>query len=121
MANYKIERASEDIKREISYLILHEVKDPRVSGLLSITGVDLSKDYKYAKVYVSLFGDSENKEDSFKALKSAEGFLSHEVSKRIKLRFTPKITFHVDDSMDRAIKIENLIERIHKGNTNDNE
>lgn len=119
MSNYKIERASEDIKREISYLISHEVKDPRISSLLSVTGVDLSKDYKYAKVYISLFGDDESKENSFKALKSAEGFLSHEVSKRVKLRFTPKLIFLLDNSLDKAMKIDSLIEKIHE-DSNDN-
>ena len=116
MSNYKIERASEDIKREISYLIVHEVKDPRISSFLSVTGVDLSKDYKYAKVFISVFGDEESKENSFKALKSAEGFLSREVSKRVKLRFTPKLTFLLDDSMDNAMKIESLLEKIHEEN-----
>lgn len=114
MSNYKIERASEDIKRELGYLISRELKDPRISSLLSVTGVDLSKDYKYAKVYISLFGDDESKENSFKALKSAEGFLSHEVSKRVKLRFTPKLTFLLDNSLDKAMKINSLIEKIHE-------
>lgn len=116
MSNYKLERASEDIKREISYLITHEVKDPRISSLLSVTGVELSKDYKYAKVFISIFGSGELKEESFKALKSAEGFLSHEVSKRVKLRFTPKLTFLLDNSMDNALKIESLLEKIHEDN-----
>ena len=116
MSNYKIERAAEDIKREISYLISHEVKDPRISSLLSVTGVDLSKDYKYAKVYISLFGDAEGREDSFKALKSAEGFLSHEISKKVKLRFTPKLTFLLDNSLDNASKIDSLIKKIHEDN-----
>ncbi len=116
MSNYKIERASEDIKREISYLIVHELKDPRISSLLSVTDVDLSKDYKYAKVFVCLFGEKESKENSFKALKSSEGFLSHELSKRVKLRFTPKLTFLLDNSMDNALKIDNLLEKIHEGN-----
>ncbi|VYT73541.1 30S ribosome-binding factor RbfA [Clostridium tertium] len=113
MANYRGGRINEEVKREISVIIRDEIKDPRMKSMVSITSVKVSKDLRYAKVYVSIFGkDEEEKNETFAALKSASGYIRREIGQRINLRNTPQILFELDDSITYSMKIEELIEKV---------
>lgn len=113
MANYRGGRINEEVRREISVIIRDEIKDPRMTAMVSITAVKVTKDLRYAKVFVSIFGkNEEEKNETFAALKSASGYIRKEVSKRMNLRNTPQILFELDDSISYSMKIEELIEKV---------
>lgn len=112
MANYRGGRINEEVKREISIIIRDEIKDPRMTAMVSITSVKVSKDLKYAKVFVSIFGkNEEEKNETFAALKSASGYVRREVGQRMNLRNTPQILFELDDSISYSMRIEELIDK----------
>ena len=113
MANYRGGRINEEVRKEISVIIRDEIKDPRMTAMVSITSVKVSKDLKYAKVFVSIFGkNEEEKNETFAALKSASGYIRREIGQRINLRNTPQILFELDDSISYSMKIEELIEKV---------
>jgi len=109
MAGYKIGRITSDIKLALSEL-MREVKDPRVSKLLSIVKVDLSGDLSYATVYVSAIEGFEATVSSVKALKGASGFLRRELGGRLKLRKVPELRFVADDSINISANISKIID-----------
>ncbi|HCX61116.1 MAG TPA: 30S ribosome-binding factor RbfA [Clostridiales bacterium] len=109
MANRRNNRLSGEMKRVISEVIRNEVKDPRLSELLSVTDVDVMEDLKYAKVYISVYGDIE---PTLEALRSAKGFIRREVGKRIKMRLTPELLFEKDDSIEKGIYMSSLINKV---------
>ena len=112
MANYRGGRINEEVRREISVILRDEIKDPRMTAMVSITSVKVSKDLKYAKVFVSIFGkNEEEKNETFVALKSASGYVRREVGQRMNLRNTPQIIFELDDSISYSMRIEELIEK----------
>lgn len=103
------ERTSRLIQREISELLEREVNDPRLSRLISVTEVTLSPDLKYAKVFVSTIGSEINKEDMLAGFNKASGFLRKELAARLNLRHTPELSFHYDDSIERAARLLGLM------------
>ncbi|HPD00249.1 MAG TPA: 30S ribosome-binding factor RbfA [Acetivibrio sp.] len=105
----RIARISEEIKREISNIIQNELKDPRLSTLISITYVNVTKDLRYAKVYVSILGNDEEKNSSLEGLRSAAGFIRREIGHRVQLRYTPEIHFELDNSIEKGAYITKLI------------
>lgn len=109
MAGYKIGRVTGDIQRELAD-ILREIKDPRVSQLLSIVKVDVSGDLSYAKVYVSAIEGAEATGQSVKGLKSAAGFIRRELGHRLQLRKVPELRFVADDSIARSAHIAGIID-----------
>lgn len=110
MAGYKINRVTSDIKICLSEL-LREVKDPRVSKLLSIIKLDVSGDMSYATVYVSAIEGAEKTEESVKALnKSASGYLRRELGSRMKLRKVPELRFVADNSIEHSAHISRIID-----------
>ncbi len=109
MAGFKINRITSDIKICLSEL-LREVKDPRVSKLLSIVKVDVSGDLSYATVYVSAIEGYEATIQSVKALKGAAGYLRRELGAHLKLRKVPELRFVADDSIEHSAKISKIIE-----------
>ncbi|WP_055667813.1 30S ribosome-binding factor RbfA [Desnuesiella massiliensis] len=120
MANYRSGRINEEIKREVSSIIRNNLKDPRITAMISVTDVNVTKDLKYAKVYVSIFGSEEAKANTMEALKSSSGFLRKEIGSRVKLRHTPEILIELDSSIERGMYIDSLIEKI-KENESSNE
>ncbi len=112
MANYRIGRINEEIQRELSSL-LRTVKDPRVTGMISVTGVDTSADLKYTKVYVSLL-DKTNAKEVLKGLRSASGYLRRELGRALDLRSTPELEFIQDDSIDKGAHILELLRGLDK-------
>ncbi len=107
MASNRIGRINEEIQRELAAL-LPTVKDPRVTGLISITRVDTTNDLRYCKVYVSSLDKSRDKE-MMKGLKSAAGYLRREVGHALSLRYTPELIFEADNSIQHGAHILEML------------
>ena len=120
MAGFRLGKATEDIRRELSD-ILRSVKDPRVSGLLSIVKIDLSGDMSYCKVYVSSLEGMESTRQSVKGLTSAQGYIRRELGMRLHTRKTPELRFIADDSIEISAKISKRLEEIIPEETKANE
>ena len=118
MAGFKINRITSDIRLTLSSL-LREIKDPRVSRLLSIVKVDVSGDLSYATVYVSAIEGSEKTAESVKALKNAAGFLRRVLGSRLKLRKVPELRFVADDSIEQSANISKIIESFKEEERNE--
>jgi ribosome-binding factor A len=110
----RVDRISEEIKREISDIIQNELKDPRLPKLTSVISVDVSGDLRYAKVYVSVLGNDKDKKSAIAALKSASGFIRREIGQRIQVRYTPELQFEIDNSIEQGIYISKLIDETMK-------
>ena len=110
MASNRIGRINEEIQRELSALI-PAVKDPRVSGMISVTAVESTPDLRYAKAYISVL-DKENGERVLKGLRSASGWLRRELGSALKLRYTPELVFQLDDSIDKGAHILELLRSV---------
>lgn len=111
----RIYRISEEIKREISNIIQNDLKDPRLPEFVSVLSVDTTRDLRYAKIYVSVFGNDEEKKKAMEGLKNAAGFIRREIGQRIKLRYTPELLFELDNSIEYGIYINKLINETIKG------
>jgi len=109
--SHKLGRNSEDIKRELSD-IFRSVKDPRVSGLISIVKVDLSGDMSYCKVYISCLEGLETAKESVKGLKNAQGFIRRELGGRLSLRKVPELQFIPDDSIEAGARISKILDEV---------
>ena len=114
MPNYRMDRTSEDIMRELT-AILRTVKDPRVSGsLLSIVRVDVTRDLSYATIYISSMSGMDAAREAVKGLKSAAGYMRRELGYALHLRHTPELRFVADDSIEYSAGIAATINRIKK-------
>jgi ribosome-binding factor A len=111
--SYRSQRLAEELKNEISAIIAQEVRDPRV-GFATVTEIKVSPDLRYARVSVSVFGSPEEREESLQALRQAKGFIRRQVGLRIRLRYTPEITFELDQSVEKGDRMLQLIEEIKK-------
>lgn len=111
MASYKAERTASDVQFVLSEL-MRDLKDPRISKLLSIIKVDISGDLSYATVYVSAIEGYEKTVESVKGLKSAAGYLRRELGARLSIRKTPELRFVADDSIEHSAHIANIIESL---------
>ncbi len=120
MAGYKINRITSDIKLCLSE-ILKDVKDPRVSKMLSIVKVDVSNDLSYAAVYVSAIEGYAETVSSVKALKGAAGFIRRELGARMSLRKVPELRFIADDSIGQSANISRIIQSLNEGKENEQE
>jgi len=117
MAKNRTGRVGEEIKKELSVMIQRELKDPRI-GFVTVTGVEVTSDLSQAKVYLSVFGDEEQKKDTLKALDKPTGFLRTEIGKRIRLRHTPELIFKIDESIAYGSRIEKLLDEISEEGEN---
>jgi ribosome-binding factor A len=111
MPGYRLDRLNEDIKRELSDII-RNLKDPRLTGLVSVLRVDVSGDLSYAKVYISAVGC--DAEVARKVLKNASGFIRHELSARLTIRKTPELRFIRDDSIEHSARIAEILNHIDR-------
>lgn len=111
-------QVAEVIKREMSDIIANEIKDPRL-GFVTVTGVDLSDDLRYAKIFVSIFGEGDKRKETLKCLHSAKGFIRREIGTRLRLRYCPDFDFKVDDSIAYGDKIDRLLNQISKEDKKD--
>ena len=107
----RLGRIDEELKKEISTIINYELKNPKITVLISVTKTKITPDLKYAKVYVSIL-NSKNLKETFINLKKSSGYIRTEIAKRINLRITPELVFVLDDSMEYGAKIEQILKEI---------
>lgn len=110
----RIVRLNSLLKEVISEVITREVRNPRVNSLVTITSVDISKDLHHAKVYVSVIGTPQEKEETIDALQSAAGFIAVNASKKVVMRYFPALVFKLDSSVDQHMRIDSLLGQIHE-------
>lgn len=110
----RTERLSDLVRDEISRLLLREIKDPRI-GFVTITGASVSPDLHHARVFVSVLGEEAAREASLSALRSAAGFIQRALFRNLRLKHSPLVTFHLDDSMERGERIERVLRQIREG------
>ena len=108
----RIERLNHLMRQEISELFQRQVKDPRLGGFVTVTQVSASPDLRHAKVFISIIGNEEEKREALKALTIASGFLRKELSMRLRLRRSPELSFHYDDSIDQGAQVLQLISQV---------
>ncbi|MEN6411141.1 MAG: 30S ribosome-binding factor RbfA [Veillonellales bacterium] len=111
MGQLRVEKVQELIKQELSKIILTELKDPRI-GFVTVTNVNVTGDLRSAKVYLSLMGSDDQKTATWTGLQNALGYLRSEIGKRIRLRFTPELSLHLDDSLNYSARIQELLLKI---------
>ena len=107
----RLGRIDEEYKKEISQIISYQLKNPNVTGLISVTKVKVTNDLKYAKVYVSIL-NSKNLKETMEGLKKSSGFIRSELARKINLRNTPEILFEFDDSLEYGAKIDSILKEI---------
>ena len=110
---HRQEKLGELIAVEVSDLLRNRVKDPRV-GFASITRVEVSGDFRHARIFVSVMGSPEEQRETMKALKHASGFLRHELATRLTLRYVPELDFRLDTSIEKGAQILNLIRQVEE-------
>ena len=115
MANVRYDRMAEEIKKTISEII-REMKDPRISAMTTIMGVEVTNDLKQAKVKVSVYDkDDAVRQQSVDALNYAAGFITREIGRRMEIRALPKLKFTLDNSIEYSVHISKLIDDLHRG------
>lgn len=110
----RTERLNSLLKEVISEVVRVDVDNPMIPTLITITEVDISKDLQHAKVHFSVIGTDQEKQDALKALQSAAGFISVLASKKVVMRHFPSLTFKLDESVERHMRIEEALKKIHE-------
>ncbi|MFJ5713295.1 30S ribosome-binding factor RbfA [Neobacillus sp. NPDC093127] len=110
--SHRANRVGEQMKKELGDIISRKIKDPRI-GFVTVTDVEVTGDLQQAKVYISVLGDEEQRENTLKGLAKAKGFIRTEIGQRIRLRKTPEIIFEWDESIDYGNRIETLLHQLH--------
>jgi ribosome-binding factor A len=112
--NRRPDRVSEAIREEVAMFLADGVKDPRVASLVTVTGVDITRDLRHAKVFVSVMGSDEERDATMEGLASLAHQLRGQIGRALRLRLAPEIAFKLDDSIARAARIEALLAQIHQ-------
>jgi ribosome-binding factor A len=120
LAGKRSARVGEKLLREIAELIEHRVKDPRLRGV-TLTGVNMSSDLKYARVYFSVLGEESRPEDALTGFTSARGFIRREIGARMELRYVPDLEFRHDTSLEHGEKMERLLDGLKPGGPEEEE
>ena len=107
---YKID---EELKKEISNIISLDLKNPHLTGLISVTKVKTTPDLRFSRVYISMINEKDKKEN-LKILKQSSGYIRSEIAKRVNLRITPELIFEFDDSIEYGARIDNILKEITK-------
>lgn len=114
MNNKRINRISEEVRRVVSELLFNGLKDPRINRMATVTSVEVTRDLSFANIYISVLGDEVEKENTILGLESAKGFIRKEIGSRIDLRHVPEPKFHIDESIENAMYMNELIEKVKK-------
>ena len=109
----RTDRIASEIMHEAERIIREDVSDPRTQCMFSITHVDVTRDLRYAKIYVSIY-EEDKREPMMKALKSAAGFIRHNLGRRVQLRYTPELLFELDTTIEYGVHIASLINQVRK-------
>ncbi len=117
MAGFRLDRISEEVRHALDGII-REMNDPRITGTYSVTRADVTRDLRYAKVYISVL-ESDKADEMIKALKKAAGFIRHELGARVQLRYTPELLFYRDDNIAYGVHISELLKNVGAGEEND--
>ena len=110
--NTRLARINDEMLKELSQIIRTEVKDPRIGAMTTVIRVDTTQDLKYARIYVSVLGNEEEKKNVMEGLKNASGFIRSLIAKRVNLRFTPELQFKLDESTEYAVHMNQLLNEI---------
>lgn len=111
--SYRADKLAHELKIQISLILDRELRDPRV-GLVTITDVRMSPDLRYARVFVSVFGDGEERQKTLAALNQAAGFVRRQLGGRLRLRHTPEVTFSFDQSVEQGARMEEILAEVKK-------
>jgi len=114
-ASQRLMRINDEILRECANIIRQDIKDPRISTMVTVTKADTTNDLSYAKIFVSIMGDDEQKKEVLEGLTAAAGFIRRGIAERINLRATPELKFLIDDSLEYSLKMAKLIKEANDG------
>lgn len=109
----RMKRVNEELKRDISNIINYGLNNSKITGLVSVTNVRVTPDFRYAKVYVSIL-NSKNTKATLAALKQSSGHIRSELAKEVNWRLTPEIVFELDETLEYGAKIDSIIKEITK-------
>lgn len=112
MVKNRVARLNSLLKEVISEVIHREVRNPHVNEFVSVTSVEITSDLQHAKVYISVIGTPQQKEETIVALQSAAGFIAIQSSKKVVMRYFPALTFKLDTSVDKQMRIDSLLGQI---------
>ena len=112
MAKDRLSSISTEFKKALSEIIFTEMQDPRISQMTSVTHVELSKDLKYAKAYISVFDTDKKRNSTIETLTHAEHFIKNEIGRRIRIRRLPEIKFILDGSIEYSSKIAEILKKV---------
>lgn len=113
MPKHRIDRINEEMKKEVADIIRNEIRDPRIKAMVSVTGVNVTADLKYAKIFLSIFGiDKEEEKETLAALNKAKGFIRKRLSSTVNLRNTPELTLIQDTTIDYGMRIDGLLREL---------
>ncbi len=118
MFSRRVEKLNKLIKEEVSDIIQKEIKDPRI-GFVTVMRVEVSVDLRQAKVYISVYGGKKDKEKSMKGLESAKGYIQGEIGRRVRLRYTPEISFKLDESLEKGFRVLEIMKQMEDKKSND--
>lgn len=107
--NKRIERIREEIRKEVSNILLFDIKDPRLKGMASVLNVKVTGDLSRATIYISVMGNEIEKKQSLIAITNSAGFIRRELSKRLNLRYVPELKFEIDNYIEKSIKINKIL------------
>ena len=108
----RLNRVNEELKKEISRILTFELKNSKVTGLISVTKAKITPDFKYAKIYVSIL-NSKSIGKTMEGLKESSGFIRSQIAKNINLRITPALTFEIDASFEYGARIDNILKELN--------
>jgi ribosome-binding factor A len=111
----RADRVAEAIREEVATFLANDAKDPRITKLVTVTGCEVTRDLRHAKVFVSVMGSPEEKKATFEGLESVASHLRSRVGRALHLRLAPEIVFKPDESIARASRIEDLLAQIKDG------
>jgi ribosome-binding factor A len=109
----RLNRINEELRKELSSILAYDLKNPNITGMLSVTKVKITPDFKYAKVYVSIL-NSKDIDKTMQGLKESAGFIRSKIAKSINLRITPELVFEIDDSLEYGARIDNILKDLKK-------
>jgi len=112
--NQRIDRINEEVKRHVDAILREELHDPRIKGTFSVTRADVTRDLRYAKVYISIL-DADNRVPMMEALHKAAGFVRKSLGKRMIIRYAPEILFEQDNNIEYGIHIADVLKKVQAG------
>ena len=114
MSRNRLAGVESEFKRALSEIIKNDIKDPRVSEMTSVTRVEISRDLRYAKAFISVYGDEKKKKSTIETLTHAEHYIKNDIAERISIRRLPEIKFILDNSIEYSTRISEILKKVQK-------